>query len=269
MNLIFDIGGTNTRIALSGEGNSLDKVITFPTDTSNGGHALLMAKARELVRDNDIQYVAGGIAGTINREKGIFLEGPNLEWRNLDLRGLFKEGFKAKLLLENDAALVGLGEAYRGAGTINGIMAYITISTGVNGARIVDGRIDRSTYGFEIGRQIVGIDGSNITTLEDVIGGKAMQKRYGRLPKNIDDPSIWKRETRELAIAIYNLILEWSPAIVVLGGSMMRDIPLEWIRSELNALPRVFSVQPPIRKAKLEGEGGLIGALELINQWAE
>jgi predicted NBD/HSP70 family sugar kinase len=96
-----------------------------------------------------------------------------------------------------------------------------------------------------------------------------MQKRYGRLPKNIDDPSIWKRETRELAIAIYNLILEWSPAIVVLGGSMMRDIPLEWIRSELNALPRVFSVQPPIRKAKLEGEGGLIGALELINQWAE
>lgn len=45
-----------------------------------------------------------------------------------------------------------LAEMGRAAGKGPAIIAYITISTGVNGVRIVDGEIDRATYGFESSR---------------------------------------------------------------------------------------------------------------------
>src|SRR6185436_9338463 len=51
--------------------------------------------------------------------------------------------FNCPVYLENDAALCGLGEASVGAGQGSKIMVYLTISTGVGGARIVGGKIDR------------------------------------------------------------------------------------------------------------------------------
>jgi glucokinase len=49
----------------------------------------------------------------------------------------------------------GLGEAVFGAGKGREIVVYMTISTGVGGARIVGGKIDASAMGFEPGHQII------------------------------------------------------------------------------------------------------------------
>jgi predicted NBD/HSP70 family sugar kinase len=264
--LIFDLGATNTRLALSSDGRSLGKEISFPTDASAGGQAELVAQARRLIGTGDLKLVVGGAAGTVDRKKGILLETPNMEWGRVDLAGLFKQAFGAKLVLENDTAVVGLGEAHHGAGKPQGIMVYITISTGVNAVRLVDGQIDRSTFGFEVGRQLVSAAGEPPVTLEQSIGGHALQQRYGRLPRSIDDPAVWHRETGQLAQALYNLTLEWSPELIVLGGSMMRDLPIPWIRTELEKLPQVFPKWPELRLAKLEDKGGLYGGLELIKE---
>ena len=266
MNLLFDIGATKTRLALYDGGATFGEPLIFETDATAGGQAELIRRARQLVGDHTVSLVAGGIAGTVDRTKGILLETPNMEWGRVDLAGMFKQAFKAKLILENDTALVGLGEAHHGAGRTSGIMAYVTISTGVNGVRIVDGHIDRSTYGFEIGRQIVDERGERAITLEETIGGRAMQQRYGRLPRSIDDPEVWRQETRHLSRALYNLVLEWSPSLIVLGGSMMRDIPIPWIIEELKGLPKVFPKLPELRLAELKDRGGLYGALELVKE---
>jgi predicted NBD/HSP70 family sugar kinase len=264
--LVFDIGATKTRLALSHDGKTFSDPLIFDTDITIGGQARLISYARQLVGEQKIALVAGGVPGTVDRTKGVLLETPNMEWGRVDLAGLFKQAFRAKLILENDTALVGLGEAHAGAGSPKGVMAYFTISTGVNGVRIVDGQIDRSTYGFEIGRQIISPAGEPPVTLEEMIGGRAMQERYGRLPRSIDDPAVWRQETRLLAHALYNLTLEWSPELIVLGGSMMRDIPIPWIRDELEALPKIFPKWPQLKTAKLETVGGLYGALELIKE---
>jgi predicted NBD/HSP70 family sugar kinase len=266
MYLLFDLGATNTRLALTDDGLKLGREISFPTDPSAGGQAELVNQARRLVGRQTVKLVVGGAAGTIDRKKGILLETPNMQWGRTDLAGIVKQAFKTKLILENDTALVGLGEAHHGAGSSQGIMIYFTVSTGVNAARIVDGQIDRSSYGFEVGRELVSPVGEPPVTLEETIGGHALQQRYGRLPRSIDDPAVWHRETRQLAQALYNLILEWSPELIVLGGSMMRDLPIPWIRQELEALPKVFPKWPELRLAKLQDKGGLYGALELIKE---
>jgi len=265
--LLFDLGATKTRLALSHDGQTLAETVVFATDATSGGQARFVAEARKLVGSRTVTMAAGGAPGTIERKTGVLIKAFNLtEWGRVDLGGIFKQAFKAQLLLDNDTAVVGLGEVAQSEGDKSGIIAYMTISTGVNGVRIIDGRIDRSTYGFELGSQIVGEAGEHMIALEDVISGHSLQRRYGRLPRAIDDPAVWHAETKHLAVALYNLMVHWSPREIILGGGMMSDIPIDWVETELRKLPPVFPEWPTVRRAKLGDKGGLYGALELIRQ---
>ena len=107
-------------------------------------------------------------------------------------------------MLENDAALVGLGEATDGAGKGSAILAYVTISTGVNGARIVDGQIDRATYGFEIGEQYVD---DSARTFEELVSGRAIAARFNIPPRELGkDHPVWDELARFTARALHNAI---------------------------------------------------------------
>jgi glucokinase len=96
----------------------------------------------------------------------------------------------APVYIENDKAVVGLGEATYGAGVGYGIVAYHTVSTGVGGVRTEDGKISRASAGFEPGHQIIDIDGSLLDdgtshTLESLVSGYSLEKRRGVKPYEI------------------------------------------------------------------------------------
>jgi len=77
------------------------------------------------------------------------------------------------VFIENDASIVGLGEAVSGAGMGEEIVVYITVSTGVGGTRIVSGEIDEHAYGFEPGHELINMQDS----LEDLVSGTAVEER--------------------------------------------------------------------------------------------
>lgn len=265
MRLVFDIGATTTRLGLSRDGWSLWREISLPTDTSANGPQAFVQAARRLVGRQAVTVAAGGVAGLIDRPKGLLVRSPNLpDWGRVDMEALLG-AVTPRLYLENDTALVGLGEAWAGSGTTKGIMAYVTVSTGVNGARIVGGGIDPTTEGFEIGQQIIEADGRE-ETLENLIGGRQLQERFGRLPSTIDSPELWRREIHYLAVGLHNATTHWSPEIIVLGGGMMRDISLDYLQREMKALPQAYRRLPELRPAALGGVGGLYGGLALIRQ---
>jgi len=208
---------------------------------------------------------------------------PNLQgWNYKPLKKELEKGTGAPLFIENDTAIVGLGEATAGAGKGCSIVVYITISTGVGGARIVDGKIDKSAFGFEIGHQIIDAGGGfekesergalgarkGYMDLEKHISGKAVEKRFGKKPYEILDPEIWDEEARLLAFGLNNTIVHWSPDIVVLGGSMMKEIgiPIERVRHHLKEIMAIFPELPKIGKAALGDIGGLHGALVFLRQ---
>ena len=265
MILVFDLGATNTRIALSSDGVHLDKTIIVPTDTSSEGPKTFIEAARSFVGKTKLQHIAGGIAGTIDRKAGILIESPNLpNWTDVHMGSLLEKAFGVGPHLENDVALVGLGEVI--ANSRRGITVYVTVSTGVNGARFVDGKIDRSTYGFEAGRELIPTATGELKSLEELISGHALQERYGRLPSTIDDPLVWDAEAGYLALGLYNMMLMWSPKTIILGGSMMRDINIELVEQKMAQLPKVFPELPELRKAELGSLGGLYGGLELMRE---
>ncbi|HSX03025.1 MAG TPA: ROK family protein [Candidatus Saccharimonadia bacterium] len=264
MYLVFDIGGTHTRLGLSANGRKLDQVVHLETDSSAAGLEAFLGATSTLAAGRTLRAVAGGLPGHMAVD-GRLGYAPNLPgWVGLAVADRLQERLGVKVLVENDAALAGLAEACLGAGAGRRIVTYITVSTGVNGVRIVDGGIDSSAQGFEIGQQLLADHNGQLASLESLTGGAALARRTGRLPAELQGTGTWQVEVQYLARGLFNTLVHWSPEIVVYGGRMMQDISVAAIAEELSRLPAVLKPWPPIVTAQLGDDGGLLGALLLL-----
>ena len=271
MYILFDIGGTKTRLATSIDLISFTEPIIFATpDKFSSGRELLVKEIKNLIGGEKIKALAGGIAGVVDKASGQILSAPNLpDWVGSFLVEDLKQELAVPVFLDNDTAMAGLGEVARGAGQGGDIVAYITVSTGVGGSRIVNKKIDTSVFGFEPGHQIIdqkaliASGGSHSGHLDDFISGRAVAERFACPPYEIKDDKIWTEITRQFSIGLYNTILHWSPDTVVLGGSMFKQpgIKVEQIQSDLSEMMQAFPKLPTIKPAELGDFGGLYGAM--------
>lgn len=261
MFLLFDIGGTNTRMAVSRGGESFEEPVIFQTPSGFDEAISLFKKTALELTGGGLTAIVGGLPGILNKDKSSLLDAPNLkDWSGKPIKSELEKAFGAPVFLENDAALAALGEAVYGAGRGKRIVAYFTVSTGVGGARVVDGVIDRSAFGFEPWRQI--IDGTH--RLGYYISGNGIRKRFGKAPEDIDDSSVWEEAERWLAVGINNAIAFWSPDIIVVGGTVaMRRFSLERVAARLRDIAN-FPELPEIVPAELGDKAGLYGALKII-----
>lgn len=264
MFLVFDIGGTKTRIAVSSDGKKLGEIKTISTAKNFLDAVSLFQKtAFNLTKEEPIEMAVGGVRA-LDKTKTKLLNQPHFPlWVDEPLKKKLEEALKTKVILENDAAMAGLGEAVFGAGKEYAIVAYLTIGTGVGGARIVDKRIDKSSQGFEPGNQIINLDGR---TLESYISGEAVERIYGKKAKDLEDPKIWEKVAKYLAIGLNNVTVFWSPEVIVLGGAVMQSIPLDHVRAYFKKNVTIFPTPPEIIPAKLGDSVTLYGALQLLSQ---
>ena len=275
MYLLFDIGGTKMRLALSKDGETFGepKVVPTPKDFDEGMRVFKEA-VDELSGGEKIEKAVGGMRGPFNKEKTMIINSSMLPlWDNKPLKEELEKIVGAEVVIENDTAIVGLGEMHSGAGQGVEIGVYITVSTGVGGARFVDGEIDENRFGFEPGHQIVDIkEGGDPVSLENLVSGTALEKRTGKKAYEVTDPKIWDELAHYLAYGLYNIILQWSPDVVVLGGAMIVGDPaidVEVVKKYLNKINTKFPELPEIKKAELKDFGGLHGALAFIKQQKE
>lgn len=281
--ILFDIGGTTMRIASSKDGVVFsDPVIEKTPQNFNKGIAQIDEIIKKVSEGENIQAVAGGIAGVLDKNSKKLIRSPHLEdWEHKPLHDEIHHLTKAPVFIKNDTDMIGLGEAVLGAGKGYKIVGYITVSTGVGGTRIVDGKIDRYRYGFEPGHQILSLEGGgdlvseNMKTLEEFVSGSAMQEKYGKPPSTIDDLKLWDEKARELAVGIYNSIIHWSPDVLVLGGAMMLFKPginIEKVKeytAKIMDKVKIFPELPEIKLVTLGSLGGLHGSIIYLKQILE
>lgn len=281
MHLLFDIGGTKTRLAVSEGGDNISKPLIFPTlQDFSEGMAKFKQSCEDVLAGKGVQFAVGGIAGALNKERTDMLKSPHLpDWTGKSLKQTISHALGVETYIENDTAMVGLGEAVFGAGKSYDIVAYITISTGVGGSRIVNKKIDPNIFGFEPGHQVIDADGTmcpNCTAFEDGklvghleahVSGAALEKRCGKLPTEIEDEKVWDDVAKYLAYGLNNTVVHWSPEVVILGGGMMKPggIDIDKVRKYLNDILKIFPEKPQIVLAQLGDVGGLYGALHYAN----
>ncbi|MCD5381009.1 MAG: ROK family protein [Candidatus Pacebacteria bacterium] len=274
--IVFDIGGTKTRVATTNDFETFGKVESFktPMKFEEG-----MEKTIELIDklvEGEVEGIAGGIRGRLSEEKdGIDNDGVLTKWAGKSIVDALKKKYKVPVFLENDSAVAGLGEATYGGGKDMEIVAYHTVSTGVGGVRIVNEEIDEASIGFEPGHQILDIDrtilGDDITpTLENLVSGTAVAERFGCKAYEIPQSDIiWQELAGYLAQGLRNTILYWSPDAIVLGGPMIIGDPKIMVDDVRKATVEAidgFVETPLIVEAVLGDEAGLYGAMAILKK---
>jgi glucokinase len=165
-----DLGGSKILTAVT---NSQGKMLSHDhsiTPAPKGHEAviqsILESAHRALERaDVDIsELIAVGIGapGLSNPETGILFTSPNLPgWRDVPLRDIMQERLGKKTFVINDANAAALGEFHFGAARGIRNFIYITLSTGIGGGIIIDGKIYSGAIGAagEVGHMTIDDDG--------------------------------------------------------------------------------------------------------------
>lgn len=268
MYISIDIGGSKTRIAFSNNLKSLDATEKYDSEKDLSRQ---ISKISEIVKKNTlggiISGVSIGIPGTMDQKAKKFLSVPNYKILDGIDFGTFAEifGTEATVLFSNDAKLACLGEATTGAGKQYRSVSYLTLSTGVGGCLIKDGKINADDV-FEPGHHIINLDDEFIDnsgirgSLEAYLSGTGFYKRFGILPEDCADQKIWDIYGEILGAGILNLACFWNPDVVVLGGSISINKFESFYTSLQNYLDNHPKIHlPKVKKTELEDDAGLIG----------
>lgn len=263
MYILIDIGGTNTRVARTDDKESFGEPIIFDTPQNfDEWFSIVITHIDTLRQGEQISSIVAGMAGIFSADRSTVHISPHLpEWQGINLKNKLGGWFNCEAIIENDTALVGLGEAIFGSGKGYDIAVYITISTGVGGIRIVDGKIDRNKFGFEIGHQIINADGKE---LEYYLAGSSHEKRYKMPSKEIKDKKLWKEVNYYGGVLVANTTMYWSPAVIILGGPVVNDMNLEEVLEHTKKFTPMYENLPILVKSSLKSLGGLYGGMAYL-----
>ena len=276
-----DIGGTKI---LSGIINRQGVILARKKEATpadcDAGEVLERIKVsiNELIQElgigwQDILGVAVGAPGPLDYGSGIIKDPPYLEWKKFPLKEELSKRLGAQLLLDNDANMAALGELRFGRSKACTYLIYMTISTGIGGGIITNGKIYRGQDGAagEFGR--MGLlaanangDWTNGQDLEHLASGTALAHAAQELIQqgrgqgilalggqrnpitarevgaaarsgDLEAGEIIARAGYYLGMAIANLVNIFNPERVVLGGGTglgLQDLLLEPIQAAVN-----------------------------------
>lgn len=262
MYILIDIGGTNTRVARTNDKETFGEPVIFSTPQNfDEWFAILIGHIDTLSGKQQITSIIAGMAGIFSPDHSTIHVSPHLpEWQGINLKQKLGGWFNCEAVIENDAALVGLGEAVFGSGKGYDIAVYLTISTGVGGVRIVNGKIDKNKFGFEIGHQIVN-DGKE---LEYYLAGSSHEKRFNMPSREIKDKEFWKEVNYYGGILAANTTMYWSPSVIVFGGPVVNDMNLDEVETTAKKFLSMYEITPVFVKSSLKSLGGLYGGLAYL-----
>lgn len=308
--LAIDLGGTDLRAAVVDEGGAVLAFAATPTDSGGGPDAVV---AQIVALSNRVREQAGGpvvgmgvaASGPLDPGSGIVLAPPTLAgWGDVPLAALLHECTGLPVLLENDANAAALGEWRYGAGRGAANMVFVTVSTGIGGGVIADGRLlhgyrglaaeighmtidlgaSESLFGGACGawealasatalgvaatRRAVGIGGACLRALA---GPGAVTSRHVVAAARQGDAlacALLAKEARLLGIGFVNLLHLYAPERLIVGGGLSAAMDL--MRPEIDRTIAERALAPYRRvavvTAALGGQAGLVGAASLVFQ---
>ncbi len=198
--------------------------------------------------------------GPINYEKGTVTASPNIPgWHDIALRSIIKDRFKIKTFIVHDASSAALAEQHLGAGRGIKNLIYITVSTGIGGGIIINGKLYSGASGSagEVGHMTIDVDGprcncGNTGCLEVLASGTAVAReaikriRAGEktsitelVAGRIEDVTAEKvgiaaqngdalavevmaGAANYLGIGLVNLVNIFNPEMIIIGGGMSK-----------------------------------------------
>lgn len=307
--LAVDLGGTRLRTAVVDRAGAIRASATTATRAQDGPAAVIeqitgaIGDMLAAMPPCPILGLGIGAPGPLDPVAGISIAPPTLTgWRDVPLAALLGERLGVAVTVENDANAAALGEWRFGAGEGTSSMVFVTVSTGIGGGVIADGRLLHGRRGLaaEIGHMTIA-EGSDEPCFcgvrgcwESLASGSALDRRAARLAAAGEAPllrelagagpvtgrhvtqavrqgdrqaaALLATEARWLGVGIVNLLHLYSPERVVVGGGLgsCLDLLQEGIDEVVRARAMPAYREVPIVPARLGLDAGLVGAANLV-----
>lgn len=227
----LDIGGTKSlAAAFDPSGKLLRRERADTPRALQESLALLKSLVRSVAADAPIRAIGASAGGPLDYATGIVSGLHYPEWENVPLQQVMEEAFSVPFRVDVDTNVAALAE-YRFGGNRTDRLLYVTVSTGVGGGLIEDGRIYRGGNGAhpEVGHQAIAyrlpIPGpiecpcGAVDCLEAVISGSAVRAIYGKQAEQLTAPE-WDEVAYNLGQGLRNMAAIYAPSVIVLGGGM-------------------------------------------------
>ncbi|MBE2266919.1 MAG: ROK family protein [Anaerolinea sp.] len=303
----IDLGGTRLRVArLDHDMNILDRreILT----RADQGLETTLTRMKELIRESlptDPNTLISGIGisapGPSNPNTGVIVAPPNLPgWHNVPIVQILQKEFGFSTYLGNDANVAALAEIARGAARGYRHVIFMTISTGIGGGIVSDGRLllGKDGLGAEVGHVQMVLEDGRVSTLEKEAAGPALARQAvmqieagavsimrdmveGNLSRisgsvvgnaalqgDAVARAIVERAGMLIGLGIVSLLHIFNPEIIVLGGgvSSIGDLLFNPMRAaiERHSIDRSYWDTLQIRQAELGENVSVVGAAALV-----
>ncbi|MHA7176053.1 ROK family glucokinase [Arthrobacter sp. Sr24] len=159
LSLGIDIGGTKVAAGVVDEqGVILEELRRdTPGRDPRAVEAVIAELVQELGSRHQLCAVGIGAAGWMDLAGSRVVFSPHLAWRDEPLQENLQDLLGRPVLVTNDADAAAWAEWRFGAGRDRDRMVMLTLGTGIGGALVIDGRVERGSFGMagEFGHQII------------------------------------------------------------------------------------------------------------------
>ena len=264
MYLGIDIGGTKTLLGRFTRDGELQESLKFPTPKNYDDFLRELAVNIARVTTKPWKLACAAAPGKIDHEKGTVIAFGNLKWENVALASAVQAITNCEVLLENDAKLAGLSEARR-LKPLPHKALYVTVSTGIGGALIVDGVLDPELEDAEIGHMMHERDGK-LVTWESFASGRAIVNRFGKLASEITDPHVWKLVSHDIALGLIDVDAVLQPDVIIIGGGVGSHFKRfkEPLQAELKKYETSLVKAPKVVGAQAAEQAVIFGCYQLM-----
>ncbi len=279
----LDLGGTKVRTLVADLGGRVYGEDIRPSKTEEGLEPLLSRMVESLeaalaaagVVLADLRGVGIASPGPVDVKAGVVPNAPQLPgWHDVPLVRVMSERLGLPVWLENDASAAALGEHAFGAGRGTLHMLYLTVSTGIGGGIIIEGRLYRGASGSagELGHVMIDMNGPVCGCgargcLEALASGTAIARRGEELVTRGESKVLAELREREgpvtaemmkraadlgdaagreafrqgghyLGVALASYVNIFNPQAILIGGGVAQagDLLMEQARVTMKAL---------------------------------
>lgn len=287
-NLIgIDIGGTNLRAAVISKEGQILEIFKVENGVQKGAAYNLDKLINQIKMEwsnYEIEKVGVGAPGPLDLKVGKLLNPVNLKgWENFNIKEYLSEKLNLPVKVNNDANVAGLAESIIGSAKDCESVFYITVSTGVGGALILDKKIINGAHSQagEIYNMIINEDkyshaGTNKGGLEGQCSGvniaRIASDKYGQVLTTKEVFDLYERNDEiavqviekwidNISIGIANIISVVDPEAIVIGGAVL--IYNDYLLPKVIECTKEKVADPTmvdIRIAEIGDNAGLIGA---------
>ena len=288
----IDLGGTNCRFGLVSLKGKIERQFSVPVGKERDHNSIItfLCNGISRLQTGKILGIGIGAPGIVDFDKKMIVSSPHYPyWHNFKLAEKLSKRCKLPVILDNDANMIAMGEAWVGAGRGIKNFIMITIGTGIGGGIVINRKVFHGDDGFagEIGHQIIEYNGKKCDcggkgcweTLVSKDGVKelAVKSGLGRIsPKKVSEMAtkgnrlarlVWNKFGSYLGVGIVSLVNILGIHTIVIGGGVGRGWDQFIVETKKEILKRIYKESAKrlvLKKAKLGDDAGILGSVATV-----